>query len=169
MSVIKFPFVKSELSIIHLAFWQIKPDSCLSWNIFNVFISDIPPCWQFYWRQPPVCQYHQAQFGIFMGMKGGHGGVIMESKLVGAGQEVIHMCGIMGENTPKLNQAMIPGTYGQWFKYVDYLSWAKTSSVSTASKSLTPSCWSWQQFQLNLNDVVHSHILTEKCAARGPL
>lgn len=71
---------------------------------------------------------------------------------------------------------MIPGTYGQCFKYVDYLSCAKppikTSSVSTAPKSLTPSCWSLEQFQLNLNDVVHSHVtLTEKCAARsrGPL
>lgn len=66
---------------------------------------------------------------------------------------------------------MMPGTQGQCFKYVDYLSCAKLpmkiSSVSTASNSLRPSCRSWEQFQLNLNDVVHSHIpLTEKCAAR---
>lgn len=83
----------------------------------------------------------------------------------------MHMCGIVGENTTMLNQLTIPGTYGQCFKYVDYLHCAKppikTSSISTASKSLTPSCWSSEQFQLNLNDVVHSHIqLTEKCAAR---
>lgn len=75
------------------------------------------------------------------------------------------MCGIMGE------PGKIPGKYGQRFQYVDYLHGAKppikTSSVSITSKLLTPSCWSWEQFQLNLNDVVHSHVpLTEKCAAR---